>query len=592
MLKGLSMGIDLGSTYSNVFIYKPDENKFEPFNVTAGSPIVPSIVSFNPTSGVYDFGLNAKNVTNKKTKVFKAFKMLLSEKNADILLDRRYDPIPDEDIPEEEYRKLNTPENITRRFIDYMIQAVLFNIQDAEADYVSSLVVGFPEVWNDVDTQETRVLLKEICEDLLKEINKSKGLDVQSHVIVRTEPECATAFITGKLNDTTGDNYNGNILIVDYGGGTLDITLSSVNTGDDGTIEITPLSHKGIGENNTKEKQIGNAGIIYMESVIERAIREAFDMDPGEPVTHDNKFYKAVNEFENALTSPLQRTRLRNTMATYSYDEEELEELQEDDFQEWLFTSVEFEGAGDNDELLISFHLLLKVYHEVIAPSFARELEAVMADMKREGIDYMNPETDQLKIALVGGFGKFLLVRHQLEEIFHIKSHDKRDMKFTENEAELAIGNGACIIASGAMKIINRSHLSIGMMQQEGKKIQMAIHYGQIIDPKEIYYCRDQENNCYKFWLEGAGITEFWINYSSQPEFAHKGILRSELQAQLGGIGELGGPPVIIGFSMDDSDILTMHIQEFDVLRKRPEGKHYQYILSRYDKMFEISAFL
>ena len=129
-------------------------------------------------------------------------------------------------------------------------------------------------------------------------------------------------------------------------------------------------------------------------------------------------------------------------------------------------------------------------------------------------------------------------------------------------------------------------------MQQEGKKIQMAIHYGQIIDPKEIYYCRDQEDNCYKFWLEGAGITEFWINYSSQPEYAHKGILKSELQAQLGGVGELGGPPVIIGFSMDDSDILTMHIQEFDVLRKRPEGQHYKYILSRYDKMFDISAFL
>lgn len=593
-LKGISIGIDLGSTNSSVFIYDLKTGEAVPVDVVTGSPLIPSVVSFHPLTKAYDYGLNAKNTTTKKIRVFKAFKMLLSETDPAILKNRRYDPIPSETAGEKEKMAANTPENITRIFLKYILDAVLLK---TGSHYIENLVVGFPEVWNQIETAGARFVLREICSGLLKEINadvkEKTGVDVKSHVEVRTEPECASAFIAKQIELENGVNYNGNILIIDYGGGTLDITLSDVETNAEGFMEINVLARQGAGENNTEDKQIGNAGIIYMESVIEEAIRRAGVYGPDEEIPHDNKFYTAVNSLENTITGPL-RKNLELTFKTNGVDAEALDDLgDEEDPEDWLFCIVDYDGAGEDDELLIPYSLLADCYNKIIAPTLDKHLRLIMADMIDNNVQYMNQHISNLKIAIVGGFGRYYPVRHQIQKTFNFNYvNDSRTLNISEDEAELAIARGACLLSEGILKIRKTSRLEIGMTQNEGKSVQVAIQYGQEIVSGRIYYCQDKNQKLYKFWLEGGSISEFWINYSPRPEGAHRGILKDRIKRQLDGMKSLKELPVVVGFSMDESDVLTMHVQNFNPGTQKVEGQAKDFPLSRYDRMFDISSFI
>lgn len=593
-LKGISAGIDFGSTNSIVFIYDEEQKKALSVDVVSGSALIPSVVSYDPKTKSYDFGLTAKNTTSKKTRVFKAFKMLLSEKDSSILVDRRYDAIPDEELPDNEKMKANTPENITKIFLHNIIHEVLGK---TGADYIKNLVVGFPEVWNNIETASARFVLREICTDILNQINKDikekTGLTVESHVLVRTEPECASAFIAQQLEKYSGSNYNGNILIIDYGGGTLDITLSDVTTNAEGYMEVNVLARQGAGENSREDKQIGNAGIIYMESIIEEAIRRAGVYEEDEPIPHNNKFYAAVNALENAMIGP-RRKELELTFRTSGIDEDALDDLgDEDDLEDWLFCAVDYDGAGEDDELLISYALMAECYNRIIAPTLEKQLKLIMENMLEHDIQYMNPRIHNLKIAVVGGFGRYYPVRAQIQKLFNINHVDDIKMvKMSEDEAELAIAHGACLLSEGVLKIRKSARLEIGMIQTYNQKIQVAIEYGQEIESGKIYYCQDKNENLYKYWLDGDSIKELWINYTDRPEGGHKGILKEGVRRQLEGIKSLKGLPVVIGFSMDDSDVLTMHLQYYNQDIGGADGAPFDFPLSRYDKIFDIQAFV
>ena len=58
-------------------------------------------------------------------------------------------------------------------------------------------------------------------------------------------------------------------------------------------MEINVAARLGAGEN--EHGRIVKAGIIYMESLLEEAIRKAGLLEEDEPLEPDGKFYKALN---------------------------------------------------------------------------------------------------------------------------------------------------------------------------------------------------------------------------------------------------------------------------------------------------------
>lgn len=272
----VNLGMDFGSTYTIVSIFREDTQMLEAIVLNQGLPFVPSAVALD--NGQYEYGRAAKSRTGKKgVAVYKAFKMLLTETNKEKLRDRGFD---------EEH----TPEQIARIFIESVLRQILKDLQE---DRIGKLVVGVPEIWNEgFGTVDGRTIIRNIC----------RSLEFVDKVQVVSEPAAASAFFAHNFYLSTKRNFEGKILLVDYGGGTLDITLTDViAVGDEekNSVEIKVLERTGAGEN--EDREVGKAGIVYMETVMAQAIIRAGAAKNREELLSDGKFYKAVDELEQEL---------------------------------------------------------------------------------------------------------------------------------------------------------------------------------------------------------------------------------------------------------------------------------------------------
>ncbi|MCD8126074.1 MAG: Hsp70 family protein [Clostridiales bacterium] len=180
---------------------------------------------------------------------FSAFKMLLNEQDQRTLSSRNYSA---------EY----TPKRVAGAFLQQQIHRILSNHAASE---IENLVICAPEVWTTQNAvrhgqMDGRTILRDICGS----IPEVKNVNVVS------EPAAASAYFAYRYWETAPQSYR--LLIIDYGGGTLDLTLTEMHS-QGASVEIKVLYRTGFGEN--ENGKIGNAGIAYMERVIRLAIAEA-----------------------------------------------------------------------------------------------------------------------------------------------------------------------------------------------------------------------------------------------------------------------------------------------------------------------------
>ena len=213
----LCVGIDFGSTYTTVSIYREESGSPEAQTLSeGGTPFIPSVMTLS--KGQISVGREAKMMSmmghKKGIQSFRAFKMMLAEENEEVLLDRGFS-------------KEFTPETVTENFLENVLKQVLHNVHEERIDH---LVVGVPEIWNStLTTIDGRSRLRDIC--------RSFPFVDKNGVQIVSEPAAASAFFAYNFRQMVGENFNGKLLLVDYGGGTLDITLNEVEVRPDETIE-------------------------------------------------------------------------------------------------------------------------------------------------------------------------------------------------------------------------------------------------------------------------------------------------------------------------------------------------------------------
>lgn len=561
----INVGIDFGSTYTAVSIYDKENNLVKALALEGDTPYIPSIVAKEErVRGKVFWGRTAKSKTGKRgIKVFKAFKMLLNERNPKILRDRGYDII--EELPSEEKLNCNSPEQITRIFLESLLKKAMDSVN---ADSIAHVVIGIPEIWNEVATYGGRKVLRDIC--------CSFSFVENNNVQVISEPACASAFIAYKyLNQ-----YDGEVLLVDYGGGTLDITLSSVTTRN-GAMEIKVLEKKGVGEN--LEQKVGKAGIVYQETVVEKAILQVL-----EEVVYDDEFYSMVNDLETEIIG--RKSEIEACFEEYGLklermkkDMEEMLKSDEDD-ESWRFTTLEYKGK----DVDISYSLLLEVYEDVIHPILNRQLDLMQEYMISNGIAYEDGTSGRFKIAVVGGFGKYYPVRKQVEKKFGLSSRDMRRINMPESDSEQAISLGAALLAEGKVKLQRTSAFSFGILVQN--KIMYAITYKQNIVPGKVNYVTDEEGTPCVFLVNKNEIKDYVLNFGADNRTATRVSLKDEIQKRMTNIRMNQYRTVQIGFSFDESEIMTMHIMQWDPMEQKVT-EDIQYVLSRFDEMFDIALY-
>ncbi len=557
----VKLGMDFGSTYTVVSIYREDTGVLEPLSLGEGLPAnIPSMVAIG--KGETLIGIAAKNKTGKKGyQVYKAFKMLLAVTDSQKLAERGYD---------EEH----SPEKITRLFIEGVLSQVLESLHET---WIDKLVVGVPEIWNNkLETLGGKAMLRDICRSL--DFINADGVKVVS------EPAAASAYFAHNYYLIAKKNYEGSILLVDYGGGTLDITLSQVMASEqtDGTnsMELKVLERNGAGEN--VEGRVGEAGIVYMETVMDWAIRRS-GLTDGEAPEYDGTFYRAVDDLEMELQTSMKK--IQNVFEEYGLDY--LDELNEEEFAE-----IEY----GRDEVSVSFGLLLEVYNQVIRDVFDQKLDEMMAFMDEKGIRYMDGSQDDFKLALVGGFGNFYLVKKQLRDKFKLGHNDKRTENIILDQAgcERAVSLGTALLAADVIGIRSTADFSIGMWAYDiDKRICMnyAIRYKQEIEVNTVYYARSSvDGEIFVIQAISGGFDKFLINLGSDDKLANFGLLKEKFAKKLSNVVTNQYHTAVVGFSVDPSNVVSVHVRDYDLMRGAISDEDHVIELTRFNDLFEASA--
>jgi heat shock protein 5 len=217
---GTIIGIDLGTTYSCVGVYK--NGRVEIIANDQGNRITPSYVAFSADTGDRLIGDAAKNqlTTNPENTVFDAKRLIGREFNdKTVQADMKLWPFkvtnknskPHVNVAVGNDRKEFAPEEISA-----MVLTKMKEIAESYLGYeIKHAVVTVPAYFNDAQRQAT------------KDAGTIAGLNV-----VRIINEPTAAAIAYGLDKKDGER---NILVFDLGGGTFDVSLLTI---DNGVFEV------------------------------------------------------------------------------------------------------------------------------------------------------------------------------------------------------------------------------------------------------------------------------------------------------------------------------------------------------------------
>jgi len=354
---GTVIGIDLGTTYSCVGVFK--NGRVEIIANDQGNRITPSYVAFT-AEGERLIGDAAKNqlTTNPENTVFDA-KRLIGREWSDkaVQHDVKYFPFKVMEKNTKPHIELKTPEG-TKVFAAEEISAmVLVKMKETAEAYlgkkVTHAVVTVPAYFNDAQRQAT------------KDAGAIAGLTV-----MRIINEPTAAAIAYGMDKKEGEK---NVLVFDLGGGTFDVSLLTIDNGVFEVVATNGDTHFG--------------GEDFDQRVMEHFIK-LYKKKKGKDLRKDNravqKLRREVEKAKRALSSAHQ-VRI------------EVESLFEgEDFTETL-TRAKFEEL--NMDL---FRSTMKPVQKVLED----------ADMQKKDVD---------EIVLVGGSTRIPKVQQLVKEFFNGK---------------------------------------------------------------------------------------------------------------------------------------------------------------------------
>lgn len=421
-----NIGLDFGTTYSVVARLKEVNDLLIPEVIDFGNE-ERTITSMESLVVVCDeddprIGYEAVPAMDEDDAIiYHGFKMMLNCSDKKMLKDRGYAKV--------------SPEEVTALFMSELFKKV--KTVAPECREIDNVVVGVPLVWtqNGEDTRKYEVA------DIVK---RTTGASV---VEFKAEPTLACAYFVEEINKKRDKKYEGYILVIDYGGGTLDITLcKATNKGGQSVIEV--CDNWGRGENT--DGTVGSAGLSFMEKVADILLEE----DGIHIENKDDPNYQLFKKnIETAIKS--QTDSLKEKFQRDRYRKKDGEK-----YNSSIGATAYYKGK----KYSIKYSTLVEAYgaKNGIRDILSETLEEAKRDMDKANIPYDDYLNGTFKIATIGGFCNFSLTEMQIrKDTDWLKSHhDKHDTRYTEldeivrpKNRELAIAYGAALNANNVVGI-------------------------------------------------------------------------------------------------------------------------------------------
>jgi molecular chaperone DnaK len=405
----MNIGLDFGTTNSILSFYNKNGDYIDTYKLdgNAGENYIPSVVAFD--DGDIFIGESAKNlIDDEYAKVYSRYKILLNLNDRDRLIAHGYDD--------------RTPHEITEIYLRELINKFK---SDYRLKKIDSLVITIPEIWLRDDY---------ISRSVLKNIVTKLKLPLKKFV---SEPVSAGAYFLYNYEKDMGKRFNGHILVFDYGGGTLDISLLRTQNN-----RIKVLERTGMGKGDLFS---GSAGVAFDERVI-RTMCEKNVSKLGQ------KYYGLLNEFE------------RKKIQSSSKHEKFILEYMQDRSKNRRVFKLTCEDKHDN--ILGIFNItasnLVNAFKD-LDRDIKNTLQEMSSKFLKYGVDVTN--ADKFRVVMVGGFSNFYLSKRSVKEFFGADDEDKRfETHFRADDIALAISKGASLIAEDIINIDETYPISVGLI--------------------------------------------------------------------------------------------------------------------------------
>lgn len=481
---GKRISIDIGTTCTKVCHWDDGEGAVEDVRIDPGSYVskVPSVVVKSGVTNEYWFGneaLEHMRDGNDDCTVYNAFKIMPAEDDGDVLKSYNYDGG-------------DSPKEIYKEYLRYIVESYLEENASSGKDYkaIDKIVACTPIIWNEARNRPQKagedyievssIDIKPRLFEIFEEFFADKNPDVEIDII--DEPTAACAYFADRAAKEKGKPFKGHMLIVDYGGGTLDIALCKVEPlkekNEDGTLKtsIKPIYTEGDGYNTTGKA--GSAGMAFFQSLLERAIKAK----TGEDIAvRDGEYWDAYKTLENGIMRMSARIR-----------EKFQAESSVDDCMGIKDPLEKVKVMYKKQQLDITYGDLASCFIDVIRPTFEQKLESIKKTAQSCGIDM--DDTERFKIALVGGFGNFDLTKKCIADVFDIFYDGGSFINLSgaksakeDDERNYAVARGACLYARELMKIEPVAKYSIGVKYENNgvKKPMWAFRIGDSLELNE-----------------------------------------------------------------------------------------------------------
>ncbi len=450
------IGIDLGTTYTTLCYVnerkQPSEDGYIEVYRTVDSGSVPSAVAYHKKTGKRTFGAAARDrVGDEDYLVYQHFKMLLALEDTPAL-DAFIAKVPDY----EPYRQ-RKPSEVAKDFFTDLLTAFK---QDQAVNRLDKVVVTMPLVWRglgqqlDGNTGSARHKLVSAIKAACQAVNPAGA---QVRIEVKSEPEAAAGYFAHEYRRKHNKPFVGKMLVVDYGGGTLDLTLAEVSWNDKGMIELSTLENSGKGK--PLDFALGAAGVAYDRALLQHMLGKKNTTLSAE----DTAYY--LNELERAKRQSTVRTSLN----------------------EWVI-------EGEGDEQSFNFQRI-KVYPQDCEEAFkavnAAALEEAMNEVFAAYPDM--PKAKDLMAVLAGGFSNLAFVEHAVRRKLGISEdiEDLNDPRLSLNRKEdrqFAISMGAALVSAQLLDIDDaKTDFQIGFWAQAPLQTGWGWRYFQIIERNTPY---------------------------------------------------------------------------------------------------------
>ena len=419
----MRVAIDFGTTYTKLS-YLDEQSQLQLFRYPAavGDEYVPTAVAYRRSGalGGISIGQAARTqVLNEPNVVFcENFKMLLP-------LERR------EQWVEQGWAADADPAAVA---LDYFQQLLREDSHafEQQVGRISGLVVSVPEVWQQTPDNRGAEAVRRIFRDEL-------ALPLQH---LQSEPVCAAAYYAYRYQRAERREqrapFIGNLLMCDVGGGTFDVALCRVEGN-----RITVIDFDGNGE-----RELGLAGVSFDRQAVRLAWQEHHQ---SEPDLTSVDFIDALRAFE--------RVKIERR----------------DDLEQLLQYQRSGQDEFANDAPLYRFKRQYKLTYDQVVAAFEPVRLGITQVLGRLSARAASQGHNIDRIAIVGGFGQFPLVREAILAALGV-TDSELDVRYDptmhgQGEAQqraFAIAYGAALIANEQIETVEYYPHEIGIHGRDG----------------------------------------------------------------------------------------------------------------------------